>query len=52
MALTRADVVPNLLLQTTNCVARMAAIVEGFKTEYSYMGITDAAGNVLCSSRA
>jgi HAMP domain-containing protein len=52
MALTRADVVPNLLLQTKNCVARMAAIVEGFKTEYSYMGITDAAGNVLCSSRA
>jgi two-component sensor histidine kinase len=52
MALTRADVVPNLLLQTKNCVARMAAIIEGFKTEYSYMGITDAAGNVLCSSRA
>ena len=51
-ALTRADVVPNLLLQSTNCVTRMAAIVEGFKTEYSYMGITDAVGHVLCSSRA
>src|SRR5258707_3245709 len=52
MALTRADVVPNLLLQSANCVARMAAIVEGFKTEYSYIGITDALGHVLCSSHA
>jgi two-component sensor histidine kinase len=51
-ALTRANVVPNLLLQSSSCVARMAAIVEGFKTEYSYMGITDALGHVLCSSRA
>jgi two-component sensor histidine kinase len=52
VALTRADVVPALLLQSSDCVARMAAIVEGFKIEYSYLGITDAHGLVLCSSRS
>lgn len=49
-ALTRADVVPALLLKSSNCIARTAAIIEGFKAEYSYLGITDARGNVLCSS--
>ena len=51
-ALTRADVVPILLLQTKNCAARMGAMVEGFKAEYIYIGITDALGHILCSSRS
>ena len=52
VALTRANVVPALLLQTTDCSARTASIIEAFKAEYRYLGITDAKGNVLCSSRA
>ncbi|HEY2113260.1 MAG TPA: HAMP domain-containing protein, partial [Dongiaceae bacterium] len=52
VALTRANVVPVLLLQTTDCSARTGSIIEGFKAEYRYLGITDAKGNILCSSRA
>ena len=49
VALTRANVVPALLMQTTDCSARTASIIEAFKAEYRYLGITDAKGNILCS---
>ncbi len=48
-ALTSANAVPALLLQSPDCPVRVAAVVHGFK-EYSYLGITDSSGRILCSS--